>query len=333
MADSNEIFLEFNKIIRLTDAKRKSLKISRKELRNKIRKYFKENKSDEVQPKFSVQGSLAMDTIVNPIPKTISKDGEDVTIYKYDVDDGIYFIGQESVAERKSIQTYHSWIMEAVDGHTDTPPIDKNTCVRVKFADGHHIDLPIYYKMTSTPELAHKKQGWIESDPQEFTGWFNSHVGEDDQLRRIVRYLKAWRDYREFKNSSTKMPSGLVLSILAANNFYAHKRDDVSLKETLIKIEAKLKVKFECLRPTKPVGEDLLSEYQNKDYFMTCLGNFIADAKKAIEESNKKQSCLYWQNHFGDRFPCHLAKDEDEGKKESNGLKSAAAGSIPWISI
>lgn len=124
MADSNEIFLEFNNIIRLTDAKRKGLKISRKELRNKIRKYFKENKSDEVQPKFFVQGSLATDTIVNPIPRTISKDGEDVTIYKYDVDDGIYFIGQESAAERKSIQTYHSWIMEAL---MDTPILHQLT--------------------------------------------------------------------------------------------------------------------------------------------------------------------------------------------------------------
>ena len=34
----------------------------------------------------------------------------------------------------------------AIPNMRDQDPIDKNTCVRVIFADGHNIDLPIYYK-------------------------------------------------------------------------------------------------------------------------------------------------------------------------------------------
>ena len=53
-------------------------------------------------------------------------------------------------------------------------PIDKNTCVRTLFSDGHNIDEPIYYKKGDTPELALiKRDGWIESDPKLFTDWFN----------------------------------------------------------------------------------------------------------------------------------------------------------------
>jgi hypothetical protein len=246
------------------------------------------------------------------------------------IDDGIYFIGNESPEERKSIQTYHNWILEAVDGHTSIPPKDRNTCVRVLFADGHNIDLPIYYKQKDTPELAHKAKGWIESDPKAFTDWFNQKADQSPQLRRIVRYLKAWSDYRKYCRSDKKMPSGLILTILAANHYYKHDRDDVSLKETLVLIQAELKREFKCERPTTPKGENLLSTYTQKDYFMDCLETFISNAKKAIEEKNQKKGCEHWQKSLGDRFPCHLAKDEEESKAFTRGLAIGSSNSVPW---
>ena len=84
----------------------------------------------------------------------------------YDVDDGIYFEGDKDAKDRNSTATYHDWVVKAVTGHTDKDPIDKNTCVRTLFSDGHNIDEPIYYKKGDTPELAHKRDGWIESDPK-----------------------------------------------------------------------------------------------------------------------------------------------------------------------
>ena len=77
MANNHKVFTEFNKTIRLTDSKRNSLKTSRTALRRRIRNYFDDNKPDEIKPKFYIQGSMAMDTIVNPIPKTIEIDGEE----------------------------------------------------------------------------------------------------------------------------------------------------------------------------------------------------------------------------------------------------------------
>ena len=44
MANCNKHFDEFNSEIRLTESRRKKLKVSRKELRNKIRNWFKEYK-------------------------------------------------------------------------------------------------------------------------------------------------------------------------------------------------------------------------------------------------------------------------------------------------
>lgn len=49
-----------------------------------------------------------------------------------------------------------------------------------------------------------------------------------------------------------------------------------------------------------------------KDKFLDELKSFKADATRAIESKNPHDACLKWQKHFGDRFCCSTAKDEDE---------------------
>jgi hypothetical protein len=319
MANCNEYFKTYNGNIRLTDAKRRSLKGSRKELRNKVRTWFKENKPDETQPKFNGQGSMAMDTIINPIPRKVVEGTEEKTILYYDIDDGVYFEGDKNANERNSPSTYHHWVSEAVKGHTDKDPIDKNTCVRTLFADGHNIDQPIYYKQGSIPELAHKKDGWIESDPKAFTEWFNERADKEPQLRRLVRYAKGWCDNREYKNESQAMPSGLVMTILFTENaVYRKDSDDIALKETLIAIQYQLLQSFECKRPTTPKGENLLKNYTQKDYFMNRLADFIKDAKNALQEKNFRKATELWRQHLSDRFP--LGEDKDDTFNSSAGL-------------
>jgi hypothetical protein len=85
MADCHNLFADFNTTVRLTDGKRKSLKGSRRELRRKIKKYFEEGKKNEIQPKFAGQGSFMMDTIVNPIPRKETVNGEERSFYYYDI--------------------------------------------------------------------------------------------------------------------------------------------------------------------------------------------------------------------------------------------------------
>lgn len=318
MANCNNYFDEFNGKIRLTDARRKSLKCSRNELRKKIRKWFDENKPNETKPKFNGQGSMLMDTIINPIPRKIIENGEEKTVFYFDVDDGIYFQGDKDPNDRATPSTYHGWIYDAVKGHTDKNPIDKNTCIRTLFAGGHNIDQPIYYKKVENPELAHKRDGWIESDPKEFTDWFNAKAEIHLQLRRLVRYLKAWADNRKFLNESMSMPSGLILTILVTENAVYRDRDDVALKETMLTIQSKLKISFACNRPTTPNGENLLKDYTQRDYFMDCLAKFIDDATKALQEKNFRKATEHWRKHLSERFP--LGEDKDETSNASSGL-------------
>ena len=318
MADNHEQFIEFNKTIKLDKSKKEELKKNRDALRDKITKYFKDKKPNEVKPKYSAQGSFMMNTIVNPLPnEETDDDGNTKKLYPYDLDDGVYFI--DKLDNRKSESTYHNWIYDAVKDHTSKGAEKKNTCVRVLYADGHNIDLPIYFKEkeedgeSTIPQLAHKSKNYIDSDPKEFYRWFNDKA--NDQLKRIVRYLKAWRD-KQNKSYSTKLPSGLVFTILATNNYCEDERDDIAFRDTLEAIKSAIDDNYECKRPTTKKDEDLLEKY-SESHFKDRLSKLIESGNKAIDSSNPKEGCKKWQKHLGDRFVCSNVEDTSKDSAKS----------------
>lgn len=345
MANCKLLFSEYNRLIRLSDVKRQELLLVRNNLRDRLRSGYA-----FTAKKFGInhqmihqsQGSFVMDTIIVPLRDD------------YDIDDGLYFIGNLDRKTRPIPAQFHEWVKDALDrDHDDIEKIiDKSTCIRVLYKSGFHVDTPIYYAdNVDSPDLADKNRGWILSHPIEFIDWFEKKIAsgfkkafitearmftefeqwtsdirkQDHQLRRIVRYLKAWGDLRR-----EEMPCGLIMAILAANHYSPHERDDIALKETLVNIHAELKRNFKCERPTTPEGEDLLSSYKNKDAFMKYLGYFIDNAKKALEEPNQKAACKHWQASLGDRFPCHLAKDEIKISTTSTSLGAGVSTQKPW---
>lgn len=325
MATLHKEFTEFNSEIKLTSARKESLKSSKRKIKERIRKWFNDNKPNEIQPKFAGQGSFEMNTTVNPIP---IYDDEDNKILKYDLDYGVYFIEKDGENKKRTIQTWHNWVFESVDNHTNKDSIDKNTCVRVIFNDGHHIDLPIYYMSGNLLQLAHKTKDWIDSDPKEFYEWFNDN--KTSQLEKIVRFLKAWKNYKEINNSNLKLPSGFELTILATNNYFEHDNDDFAFRETIRKINTELNKPngFKCLRPTTPINEDVFSNYSEtrKSNFLSCLESLLKDCDKAKDEKNFKKASEYLiDNQFGNRFP--KGDDKDEEQKSSE-LKKATEKSL-----
>lgn len=314
MANNHEQFVAFHDAIKANDSRIEKLKGNRKALRDRIRNYFKNNLEDEIQPKFYSQGSFAVGTILNPI---VDDDG----LAAYDLDDGVYFIG-ESENDKHEIQWYHDKIYAAVDGHTDQKPNDKNACVRVNYADGHHIDLPIYFKVDGDehPQLAHKKKPWTKQDAQEFNKWFEEQCSNKRYLREIVRFLKAWRDWMKY-DKSVDLPCGFILTILAANHYTENdaSRWDVIMKDTLVSIHDELSKEghFKCKRPVSP-NEDLFEHYSEtkKHTFLSRLKSFKEDAVRAVESKNQKEGCEKWQKYFGDRFSCSSAQDVDEDAQQ-----------------
>jgi hypothetical protein len=176
-------------------------------------------------------------------------------------------------------------------------------CITVEY-DGYYVDLLCFIKADMSdarpPKLATKDDEWITDDPIAFEKWFNGKKDNEGQLLRVVRYLKAWCDYR-----SQAMPKGVVMTTLAAKYFNHQKdRDDKALLHTLQTIHQSLESKW-LLKMPIPNGEDLLQEFTPyKNNFMKALSQFIDDADRAVNQTDSEEKAArLWQRHLGDRFP------------------------------
>ncbi|TRX65807.1 cyclic GMP-AMP synthase DncV-like nucleotidyltransferase [Carboxylicivirga sp. M1479] len=299
MSNCHNLFQTFNSDLNISKSKKKKLMTSRDNLRDLIRKYFKENHS-EYTPYFAGQGSYSLGTMIRTKDDTC------------DLDNGVYFFPKPT----ETGTTLQKWVKEAVKEAASTTPEHRKRCVRVNYVAEYHIDLPIYYKTGKDneeehPHLAVKKEDWSESDPREFNRWFKDIKDDKGQLVRIVRYLKAWGDTRSFK-----MPSGITMTVLAANNISYNDRDDISLKETLDNIQSTLNSSWTCVIPTTP-GDDLLANFKgDKDKFLDASEKFIDDATKAIAEANQLNASKKWIKHLGSYFPEGENKDVDKQMKK-----------------
>ncbi len=351
MANCHQLFQHYNSAIKLGDEKRDTLIRFRDSLRKRMNSNYQQiplAERHQIQMYFQTQGSFIMDIIIKPL----SDD--------FDLDDGVYFAGGLSEIQRPKPQVFHDWVIRAVDKDNEYENVqDKATCVRVLYKMGFHIDIPIYYADNyDSPYLAETKKGWLLSNPVEFIAWFEEKTKSgfqkefiyeslkyaepykkwltdirkaDCQLRRLVRYMKAWADYKK-----QEMPCGIIMTILTAENFAVDERDDIAFRDTLIGVRNYLNRNgFKCLRPTSPVGEDLFAETSQtqKEYFMNALNALIASANKAVDSENEKDACKEYEEHLGTRFPCHLAKEapRPEIAKQPNldALKSTVVHK-PW---
>lgn len=300
MANIHNLFESFNDSITLSDAKTNNLRTSRNALRKVIKEWFSDNKKQ--QPKFCWQGSFAMKTTVNPVGSS-----------DYDIDDGVYLSGYSDVdcSEWPATSTVHTWVKNAVDGQTKESPVNKDTCIRVVYASGYHIDLPIYIENNGSIYLAHKTKGWTISDPKAFKDWFIQKVKDnDEQLRRLVKYLKAWKDYKSVPLK------GIEITILVSDNFCIYEgHDEKSLRDTVKAIINSLEASFTCYKPVAPY-ENLFSGFSESK--KNSILNSLRSLKKALDSAISEEDALTASNYMIDEFGSRFPKGEASKQSEAN---------------
>jgi hypothetical protein len=311
MANCNDLFKKFQEEISIPAKKKERMMTSKKGLRDRIRKDFKE-KHPGYSPKFYVQGSDKM--------KTPIRTKDDIC----DLDDGVYFMREPDV----TATTLQQWVKDAANGYTDTEPEHRKKCIRNIFTSDYEIDMPVYYKVDGKEyQLAVKDNGFEDSDPKAMVDWFNARKDKNGMLVNNVKDLKAWCDHKR-----NKMPSGIAMTILAANakaKIVYNEREDITLRDTLKEIKKALDSKFECVVPVTP-KDDLFANYtsERKNNFLTALNELIEDADKALKEPNQLKASKLWRKHLGERFP--EGEDKDENRLSSIGIATGAATSRPW---
>lgn len=307
MADCNDLFQTYLDKIRLDPEGRSDLKTSRDANRKRIADYFT-NVLKRPAPEFHAQGSYPMHTGVNPL------DGD------FDIDDGVYIQGLGTDPSKwPTPETVHGWLVAATQGYTSQPPQDKARCVRVRYAGGYHLDLPSYaLNASGTPLIFEKGKAPSESNPRELSEWFNDHAKVAPQKRRLVRYLKGWRDYQGAISSTA---SGLAMTILTVNHYWSDDRDDVALVRTVDAIHAHLRAGGRVVKPTTPY-DDLSARWSQaqRDRLIEKLGNLKDRGQDALDDAKRSVASGIWQRQFGDRFP----KVEDEKSSEGGARRTSA---------
>lgn len=134
----------------------------------------------------------------------------------------------------------------------------KEPCVRASYhrngVETLHIDLPLYAKNNGMVYLARGKAtssnySWENADPDGLNEYLCNHINGHDQLRRIICYLKKWKN-EKYANASSdhQVPPSIGLTLLACKYFLKQvdkngKDDDLNaLKFTMENI----KNKFSC---------------------------------------------------------------------------------------
>lgn len=293
MTDLHNEFTAFHDRIALTSDRKAALLTARDAIRERIRNYF--NKTLKIKaPMFRGQGSYAMDTAVNPIA------GE------YGIDDGVYLqhLDNRNINDWPTAATVHQWLIKAINGHTNEKPMDKRTFVRVRSPDQYHINLPMYGELNGKYRMFVKGDANRPlCDPLALTYWFNAIVKlYGEQLRRLVRYLKAWVDFQSGRRG--KMPRGLILTVLAANHFQRHEKDDIALANTFQAISNAASTIFFVLNPVD-INEVLTDRLTNaqKTRFQVAIKAAADNANQAIAQEDERKASNLWRKQLGDRFP------------------------------
>jgi len=212
--------------------------------------------------------------------------------------------------------------------------VDKPTCVRIQISYDAHIDVPLYAipdtefetltkaalesygfdsvsaavtradKWTALDRdkvlLAHRTESWRSSDPRPLRDWFNEEVkAKGPQLRRVVRYLKAFRDWRWAEGG----PSSILLMAAATPLFgFRDGRDDLALLDVVAKIPKALREGV--VNPTN--NEESLTNRlgaENVEEAATAFENLESYLRAAIDASSAEVACKWMIEKFGTRFP------------------------------
>lgn len=243
----------YRKKVVLFSEKQKSL-IEKKDLnldrlKAGLKEYNEENETDYKIVDTIIQGSVAMQTVIQ---------AED---NNYDIDVGIAFnkdnLPQPTTSENNT-QTVKNIVHSALLKKSTVfkfQPEKRTNCIRVIYSDGYHIDFAIYRRYKDENEeyiYEHCGADWIYRNPRAITKWFKSRDKTYNyNLKRIVRLLKAYLK----QDSSWSVPGGLIQSVLADECFKSSSRLDEMLYNTIEAIVNRLEENTEVNNPVDKDSE------------------------------------------------------------------------------
>lgn len=179
--------------------------------------------------------------------------------------------------------------------------------------------------------LAHRDEGWKISDPRKLENWFVQAVKRhDEQVRRVSRYLKGWRDQTWFScRLSSIALMACVVRYFDENGVKHRGRDDLCLSEFLEKLPFYLREEIR-----NPVVDGRLDEGWD-DSDRPCRREFVLkaeqlrdDFKSALGSRDADTATGRLGTIFGGHFPRNAALVDVEGGESAAIVSSGVLGSL-----
>ncbi|MEK8015431.1 MAG: nucleotidyltransferase [Candidatus Parabeggiatoa sp.] len=353
MAKLQKYFVQFHETIKLDNLdENKTLREKRDIVLDKLSerlKMFFQDKSEST-PTFDVfnQGSYAMGTGIQPV-------GGD-----YDIDVGLKFnISKEDYPDPTEVK---QWVYDALSTHTQRVEF-KRPCITV-FYQRHdepiyHVDLAIYSESSYDGSLYIAKgkpnsdeRIWEASDPKQLIELISNmfHDPEDGkQFRRIIRYLKRWKDVH-FSSDGNGAPIGIGITVAAYHWFNASKLVDIFTDKTtyddLTAMQNFVNAVIGNFRDVYNAGE-MISRLSVKlpvapycDLFEKMTDNHMISFKRKLEsllsvlneaqrEPDPSEAGQKLQSQFGDNFPI---PSKAEAAFVSSAPAIVSSSSSAWVS-
>ena len=340
-------FSEFHEKIRLTwtDGKLKEIREKDESIQDDIRSGFKDKGYPVLE--FFQQGSYATQTCIEP-----SNEGDD-----YDIDVGVVIDAANAPYNPIDVKKTLRDIL--LDRNLKNPKI-KMPCVTAQYyKEGEkrfHLDYPIFKKQQNIYYLAigkessdEKTRKWEQGDPKGLIDWVNnksvfSSEESYNQYKRLIRYLKRWRDYI-ISDTYRKSVYSIALTVMVRESYKQGISTDgdfsdlESLRKTISTIlgkgyfrvigyDSNNNPQYEVVvnLPVDP-GRDVFNKHGRS--LGTYLHNKFTSLKdnldKVSEETNLKKQCEILANDvFGDDFPIPeiSSRDANQRFKESGYIAS-----------
>lgn len=307
----------------------------RAQLRTGLPAVLKElgHSASAVQPRFFTQGSWAYKTINAPAHPEQQADIDDGAYLPLSF---MQLTSKPSVASKVFFAAAQTALEPLVEERGWRLITDKPTCIRIEIAKFAHIDVPLYAipdhqfeqlrkaalevhgyhalddamqraerdAWTELPHdqvlLAHREDDWVRSDPRPVKQWFLGEVERcGEQLRRTVRYLKAFRDWQWVKGG----PSSILLMAAAAPLFESrNRRDDLALLDILVPLPDALRSGVRCPTDTNESLTDRLGPAGVEDAARK-LEELERSLRAALHATSPDQALIWVREQFGPRFP------------------------------
>lgn len=345
-------FKDFNKTIKMDYAEKAELASKRDILLKKLRD------SGEL-PSFTElnQGSYGMYTGVEPLDR------------EYDIDVGLRFkVNKDGYDEPTELKNK---IYDILQNHTEYGAKVKNPCVTVTYKKNgetaYHVDLTVYaYEDKENSEsqlyLARGKDNkpeeicWEKSDPKGLVDHINGKFECDDkdreQYKRIIRYMKRWKNLK-FTNSGNAEPPSIGITLIAADKFevsksydYLEEKCNYDDLEALIDFSKKIQGLFtfkgiadsgRLLYRIKYPLPFTLDFDNDTDIFKKMTDSYMTDFKDKVDklvgdleavkgEADEVEQCKLLNKIFGDDFK--VPDKKDASKKQMNCIPVSSSSGI-----